>query len=185
MAFRAYAVIQYDDGHKEYVYGTKIYKVSLYEIAENLYQNRKMGTLEGHQFLYTNVLNLVTMNKHRTDICLAMMLALKVQNLNDPNYIMTNKVNYDITNYVYCKNGYSYLERKYMEFTPKGLTEDEQNTLLNKLNDASKTSEKSLFDWIYHQTSNYSYGGTIYQGFYKIVPYEWDDANNIYEGELM
>lgn len=185
MAFRAYAVIQYDDGHKEYVYGTKIYKVSLYEIAENLYQNRKMGTLEGHQFLYTNVLNLVTMNKHRTDICLAMMLALDVQSLDDPNYIMANQINYDINNYVYCKNGYSYLERKYMELTPKGLTEAEQNTLLNNLNAASNTSEKSLFDWIYHQTSNYGYGGTTYQGFYKIVPYEWDDDTNIHEGEII
>lgn len=185
MAFRAYAVIEYDDGHKEYVYGTKIYKVSLYEIAENLYQNRKMGTLEGHQFLYTNVLNLVTMNKHRTDICLAMMKALDVKSLEDRNYIMANQVNYDINNYVYCKNGYSYLERKYMELTPKGLTEEEQNTLLNNLNAASNTSEKSLFDWIYHQTSNYGYGGTTYQGFYKIVPYEWDDDTNIHEGEII
>ena len=61
---RAYAKMA--DG--TYEYGNSIYTVNMYEIADYLYKNQKMSTLKGHNFLYNNVLNLVTINNNRLDI---------------------------------------------------------------------------------------------------------------------
>lgn len=166
MAFRAYAKL--DNG--EIVYGTKVYSVNIYKIAENLYKNIKMGTKKAHEFLYTNVLNLVTMNHNRVQICQSMMVALEIQSTSDPNYLITNKINRDINDYVYCQKDYRYSERT--DFLPKSLTEEELSGLLDELNSAAGTKHGTLSDWIYNETPNYN----NYQGFYQKVPYDWDSS---------
>lgn len=171
MAFRAYAKL--DNG--EIVYGTKVYSVNVYQIAENLYENTKMGTKEAHDFLYTNVLNLVTMNQNRVQICQSMMVALGVTTTADSNYALINKINKDINDYVYCQNGYSYSGRT--DFSPKSLTSTELDGLMDALGTAVGTdySDKTLSDWIYNETPKIR----TYKGFYERVPYDWD--NSIYK----
>lgn len=50
------AYIQLDDG--SYMY-SDIHKYNVYEIAEHLYQNRKMTNISGHEYLYTDILSVV------------------------------------------------------------------------------------------------------------------------------
>jgi hypothetical protein len=52
------------------VYG-KITTVSIYDVADYLYQNRYMPTVEGHQFLYYNVLNVVKLDENKLNIATA------------------------------------------------------------------------------------------------------------------
>lgn len=174
MAFRAYARLS----NGEIVYGTKVYTTDMYEIADNLYQNTKMGTKKAHDFLYDNVLNVVTMQRNRVDICFAMLNALQVPSTSHPTYTVVNKINKEIVDYVYCQNGYTYSDHN-EKFSPKSLTSDELTTLLNSLNDVKGTTHETLFDWIYNETEKYGNANGTYKGFYKEVPYDWD--NSIYQ----
>ena len=49
-AFRAYAVLDMGDGTEKVVYGKNIYTTNMYDIAQNLYKNQKMGTKESHDY---------------------------------------------------------------------------------------------------------------------------------------
>jgi len=174
MTFRAYAKLS--DG--TIVYGTKIYKTRMYDIANNLYQSKKVGKKEGHEFLYRNVLNLVKMEENRVDICYAMLNAMQVPSTSDIRYTYVNNVNKDIVDYVYCQGKYNYADRQTVdrEFVPKRLSEEQLTELLTELNSVRGTNYNNLFDWIYYETENYR----DYQGFYKKVPYDWNDS--IYNG---
>ena len=174
MTFRAYARL--DDG--SIVYVTKIYRTRIYDIAQNLYQNKKTGSRQNHEFLYRNVLNPVKMEENRVDICYSMLNALKVSGTNDERYTMINNISRDIVDYVYCQGEYTYSLRQSedMEFVPKRLSETELLELLDGLNTATSSSYTSLSDWIYNETEKIK----TYKGFYKKVKYDWDDA--IYAG---
>ena len=167
---RAYALMA--DGSIEY--GDNIYTVNMYEIADYLYKNQKMSTLKGHNFLYNNVLNLVTINNNRLDILKSMMSALNVTSTSNPYYATLNKLYKDMNNYVYCQQEYKgkYQERE--EFVPATLTSQEQKDLLSALNDKTGTSYSDINDWIYNQTEKQG----KYNGYYRKVQYAWD--NGIY-----
>ena len=167
---RAYALMA--DGTIEY--GDNIYTVNMYEIADYLYKNQKMSTLKGHNFLYNNVLNLVTINNNRLDILKSMMSALNVTSTSNPYYATLNKLYKDMNNYVYCQQEYKgkYQERE--EFVPATLTSQEQKDLLSALNDKTGTSYSDINDWIYNQTEKQG----KYNGYYRKVQYAWD--NGIY-----
>lgn len=166
MTFRAYARLE----NGEVVYGTKVYTVDIFEIAENLYQNTKLGTKEAHEFLYTNVLNLMTMSKNRVSICKSMFAALgaDITNKTTDEYLRINTVNHDINDYVYCQKDYTYKDRG--DFSPNNTDEAE---LLAMLNTARSTEYDTLSNWIYNETPKLGFAG-----FYEKVPYDWD--NNIY-----
>ena len=165
---RAYAKMA--DG--TYEYGNNIYTVNMYEIADYLYKNQRMSTLKGHNFLYNNVLNLVTINNNKLDILKSMMKALDVRNTSNPYYAILNKLYKDMNDYVYCQQKYKYQERE--EFVPKTLTSEEREKLLSALNDKTRTSYSDINDWIYNQTEKQG----KYNGYYKKVQYAWD--NGIY-----
>jgi hypothetical protein len=167
---RAYAKMA--DG--TYEYGNNIYTVNMYEIADYLYKNQRMSTLKGHNFLYNNVLNLVTINNNKLDILKSMMKALDVTSTSNQYYNILNKLYKDMNNYVYCQQEYKgkYQERE--EFVPKTLTSEEQKKLLSALNDKTGTSYSDINDWIYNQTEKQG----KYKGYYKKVQYAWD--NGIY-----
>lgn len=164
---RAYAKMA--DG--TYEYGNNIYTVNMYEIADYLYKNQRMSTLKGHNFLYNNVLNLVTINNNKLDILKSMMKALDVTSTSNQYYAILNKLYKDMNDYVYCQQKYKYQERE--EFVPKTLTSEEQKKLLSALNGKTGTSYSDINDWIYNQTEKLNY-----KGYYKKVQYAWD--NGIY-----
>ena len=166
MTFRAYARLE----NGEVVYGTKVYTVDIFEIAENLYQNTKLGTKEAHEFLYTNVLNLMTMSKNRVSICKSMFAALgaDIKDKTTDEYLRINTVNHDINDYVYCQKDYTYKDRG--DFSPNNTDEAE---LLAMLNTARSTDYDTLSNWIYNETPKLGFAG-----FYEKVPYDWD--NSIY-----
>lgn len=165
---RAYAKMA--DG--TYEYGNNIYTVNMYEIADYLYKNQRMSTLKGHNFLYNNVLNLVTINNNKLDILKSMMKALDVRSTSNQYYNILNKLYKDMNDYVYCQQKYKYQERE--EFVPKTLTSEEQKKLLSALNGKTGTSYSDINDWIYNQTEKQG----KYNGYYKKVQYAWD--NGIY-----
>lgn len=169
-AFRAYAVL--DDG--TVVYGHNVYTTNMYEIAQNLYDNQKMGSEEAHNFLYKNILNLIDMDKNAQQIANAMFKAMGVKDYADNRYKLVSEMTNDIYNYARCRDGYSYIGRE--QFKCKKV-EDE---LLGYLNTAQ--TEKglqtydSVYDWIYNETSNYSKKGVPYKGCYRLVDYGWDNT---------
>lgn len=175
--FRAYAVLSNGD----IVYGKKIYKVSLYDIAENLYSNKKMLTTAGHDFLYDNILNIVSISKNYKSIGSAMLKALNVRSTADANYQLINTCYKDLYFYTRCTFGYEYLTRG--AFKSLSLTDEQNQTLLEELNKYSNTSYTALNDWIYNQVENIKNSkGQNYSGYYKKVDFNWD--NNIYPGTV-
>ncbi|MCR5704347.1 MAG: hypothetical protein K6G85_06960, partial [Eubacterium sp.] len=176
-SFRAYAKLS----NGEIRYGSHIYTVSTYEIAQNLYENQKMPTKEGHNFLYNEVLNIVSMNKHANQIFNAMYKAIKPQfgeTINQTTYTnYLQKFSKDMVYYTQCINGYKYKTRPVgSEFVSVQLGTTVQGQLLDALNNAQEANYDTVFDWIKNETSNYSTKGTPYQGFYKEVEYGWENA---------
>ena len=166
-AVRAYAVL--DDG--TVVYGHNVYKANMYEIAQNLYESQKMGTKAAHDFLYTNVLNVVDMYNHSSQISNAMFKALNITSYDDPGYSLVESMSYDIFDYARCLEGYTYQGRG--EFR----CSEVENELLTLLNIAQETQYDSVYQWIYHETSNYGKkDGTKYQGCYRLTEYGWDSS---------
>lgn len=170
-AFRAYAVL--DDG--TVVYGHNIYTTNMYEIAQNLYDNQKMGTKKAHDFLYKNILNLVDMDKNRSSIANAMFRAMGVNSYSDERYTLVANMTVDIYNYARCRDGYTYQGREQF------ICKNNEAKLLEVLNKAQmekgKATYTSVYDWIYYETSNYSNNsGVPYKGCYRLVEYGWDNT---------
>ncbi|MCR5836133.1 MAG: fibronectin type III domain-containing protein [Lachnospiraceae bacterium] len=158
--FRAYAKL--DNG--EIRYGDKIFYADMYEIAQNLYENQKMPTIGGHNYLYNDILNVVTMNNNRVSICTAMMKALGITSREHVDYAAVNAVNHDINDYVRCQKTYTYKDRA--TFSP---VSTDENSLLNKLKSVTGTSETKLSDWIYNHTEEYGC-----HGYYPKTEYGWN-----------
>lgn len=199
ITYRAYAVVEgtadnhdYEEDGKyyKYEYGNDIYTISMYEIAEDLYTKKKMTSQKAHNFLYNNILNIVQMDNNRLDIAKAMMKSLGVSKTSERNYQLINtwyKCAYD---YVRCLRTYSYAKRnetisvpnadfEIKEFEVSGSTPEECNTeLLSALNSSTDTEYDSISEWIYYEVDKIEKGtsGTYYGGYYKIVPYTYDDS---------
>ena len=175
LTFRAFAILDDGNGGEIVEYGNNIFTVNMYEIADNLYQNQKISTKEGHEFLYDNILNVVTIKNNRLGICQSMLKALNVTSASDENYALANGTYKDMLNYVYCQKGYTYHSESgssgHGAFEPINI---DASKLLTNLNAASGTAYSTVFDWIYSETGKYGYNG-----FYKKVPYAWD--NGIYK----
>lgn len=196
LTYRAYAIVEgtakdYDyeeDGkYYKYEYGNDIYTMNMYEIAENLYENQKMSTEAAHNFLYNNILNLVTMDKNRVQIANAMRTKLGITT-KDHNYNLINACYKNMYDYIHCLSGYKYQERGtavpnkdfvLKNYNVDGEIETYNTELLEKLNAASGTDYSSLSQWIYYETEkveNSKIPGIYYSGYYKMVPYEWNSG---------
>lgn len=175
-AFRAYAVLDMGDGTEKVVYGKKIYTTNMYDIAQNLYENQKMGTKESHDFLYDNVLNIVDMYNNSGQIANAMFKAMGVTATSDERYATVTKMTQDLYNYCKCLWGISYESRGKFRSSQ---VEDELLELLNGVSNKNNNGEKytSVYDWIYNETSEYGKkNGTKYKGCYRLVDYSWDNS---------
>jgi hypothetical protein len=165
-AVRAYAILS--DGTK--VYGTKVFATSIYKIAQNLYDNRMMGTREGHDFLYDNVLGLVSLKNNRASIVRAMYTALNIKSTADDGYSEISAMFTDIFNYVTQKKGTVY----YNTYTTRGefrmSDSGTEASLLDKLNSSSETptTYSSVYEWIYNKVPE--------NGLYRKVEYDWNNA---------
>ena len=172
-AFRAYAVLDMGDGTEKVVYGKNIYTTNMYDIAQNLYKNQKMGTKESHDYLYDNVLNIVDMYNNMGQIANAMFKAMGVTSTSDSRYETVTKMTQDLHNYCKCLWGISYDTRGKFRSSQ---VEDELLKLLNGVKNNDK-NYASVYDWIYNETSKYGKkNGTKYKGCYRLVDYSWDNS---------
>lgn len=172
-AFRAYAVLDMGDGTEKVVYGKNIYTTNMYDIAQNLYKNQKMGTKESHDYLYDNVLNIVDMYNNMGQIANAMFKAMGVTSTSDSRYVTVTKMTQDLHNYCKCLWGISYDTRGKFRSSQ---VEDELLKLLNGVENNDK-NYASVYDWIYNEISKYGKkNGTKYKGCYRLVDYSWDNS---------
>ena len=105
--FRSY--LKFTVGGTDYiVYPKDVYSTSLYDIAEDLYKNKKMPSSEGHDYLYDNVLNIVSMKHNAKSIGQTMMRKLnahgQMPSSSSPNYRYANNVYQDMTFYALCSD---------------------------------------------------------------------------------
>lgn len=198
ITYRAYAIVEgtsadYDymenGNYYKYEYGNDVYTVNMYEIAENLYQNKKMSSLAQHNFLYNNILNVVTMDKNRVQIANAMMVHLNVTS-KDRTYNMINSCYKNIYDYIHCLSGYKYSDRgtevPNKDFKLKNYIADSDytsesyyNELLEKLNTATDSNYGTLSEWIYNEVENTLKKNSTdeyYSGFYRMVSYDWNSG---------
>ena len=171
-SFRAYAVL--DDG--TVVYGHNVYTTNMYEIADNLYEEQKMGTKDAHDFLYNNILNVVDISHHYEEIGKSMLSALQVKSKNEENYKLVNSTYKDLYYYAICGKNY---QDAYPHDTFKCRTGEEvEAKLLVALNNVKSTEYGSIAEWIYNETPKIanSKTGVFYKGFHKLVEYGWDNT---------
>lgn len=163
-------------------------EASVYKIAETLYQNSSMTTIEDHEFLYDNVLNIVNMyrNYDKTSasyqaISKFMLKALNVRSTASLDYKYVNTAYQDMYSYIHIARNYevdSYSKRgKFVSKTEIDGVMNETLLLerLNTVKTKSETDYTSVADWIYSEMGTEEEG---YQnkGFYKKV--EWVAPNN-------
>lgn len=99
-----YVVRPYVIDNGTYKYG-EAYVVSVYNIAKQLYDNQMMSNETAHNYLYNNVLNVVTINNNKIAAVKALFTALDVTSSADDLYNGCGKVVFDtLTDYV--ANGY-------------------------------------------------------------------------------
>lgn len=197
IVYRAYAIVEgtpddydyIDNGvYCKYEYGNDIYTINMFEIAQNLYENQKMSSLSQHNFLYNNILNVVTMDQNRLAIAQAMMVKLNITSYGH-DYDLVNACYKNMYDYIHCVNNYKYSERgtdvpnmdfKFKNYNKDGATADEFYTeLLNKLNTATNTEYDNLSEWIYEEVEKTPQKGaedTNYSGFYRQASYDWNSG---------
>ena len=105
--FRSY--LKFTTGGKEYiVYPKDVYSTSMYDIAEDLYRNKKMPSEAAHNYLYDNILNIVSMKHNAQNIGKAMMKKLRTSgemtSSSSPHYRSLNNVYQDMTFYALCSD---------------------------------------------------------------------------------
>ena len=191
--FRAYAVL--DDDDSTVVLSENTYEVDLNEVAKNLYDNHQMGTKEGHEFLYDDILNIVAIHNNYMSIAQAMLKTLDIKSSADANYNLVNKLYKDLYYYTEGSSGYTYQNRietaedgTVTKFVSKHLTDEESTRLLEKLNEVSDANngevgkQATLYDWIEANVGTLKGDTkdlTKYKGFYQTLDYQWDD--NLYK----
>ena len=176
---RAYAISEngqviYDttteDGYNKPVVPT----VSVYSMAEYLYNNCKMPNEAAHDYLYDNVLNIVSITNNYINITKQMLKALGITSKNDENYKYVNAMYRDLYYYAHLAKNYAY--KSYMDrgkFTSKTQFDnvDNETILLKILNDKLNpdTPYTSVADWITRNVTE--------NGFYQVKKYESATAN--------
>lgn len=175
ITFRAYAIVEDDNGNRKVEYGKNIYTVNMYEIAQDLYENQKVSSKEGHEFLYNNVLNIVNIHKNKGSIANAVLYGLGGSSVSGNLDICTN-IFQDMQDYVYCEREYANTYPRVGEtagFKPKKVNEED---ILPTLNAAVGTDYSSLNDWCYEQTELVKDGKYAGKGYYNRIEYSWDDG---------
>lgn len=170
---RAYAV----DEDGRYLYGDTISKTSVYDIAKVLYDNNSMLSEAAHNFLYENVLNIVSINQNYSKIGTAMLKELGVRTKDD-DYNLVNNAYKDLYYYTELKKEYkmdSYASRgafvcRTQTKLTDGTTVDTEEKLLKRLNATKNTSYSSVAEWIQENVATEN-------GFYKVNPY--DSTKNV------
>lgn len=169
MIFRACAEYE-NNGKTQRVYGERNPSTQMYDISQKLYDGKLMGSEATHNYLYNNVLNIVTTQKNRSKMAKKMLSFFEITKASDPYYVTVNTAYKDLYNYVYCKGGYSYPHTD----TFKSLTDNNEDTLLNAI--ADKNSSGSSFTTVESWIDSISEEN---EGFYKKVTYDIEKSDLI------
>lgn len=147
---RAYAVL--DDG--AVIYQQTSNEISIYEIAQALYDGGISTDSTERDFLYNNVLNIVSIKNNRSKIAAEMMKRLKPASSSDEKYIYINNLYKDFYNYINLTGEYKSLSR-YSQRGIFGNGKKESNpTLLESLNTNSAKNYETIEAWIYNEISH-------------------------------
>lgn len=149
---RAYAIL--DNGEIVYdndSFGFGESDVNIYNIATNLYEGKKMPNKAAHEFLFNNVISIVDINNHISQIGMAMLT-----NAGNENYTTVNNVYHDLFDYARGQEAYSgadeYTNRQTTGFVARREVGSE-SSLLQILNTKTGTIYSNLFDWIAGETT--------------------------------
>ena len=149
---RAYAIL--DNGEIVYdndSFGFGESDVNIYNIATNLYEGKKMPNKAAHEFLFNNVISIVDINNHISQIGMAMLT-----NAGNENYTTVNNVYHDLFDYARGQEAYSgadeYTNRQTTGFVARREVGSE-SSLLQILNTKTGTIYSNLFDWIASETT--------------------------------
>lgn len=149
---RAYAIL--DNGEIVYdndSFGFGESDVNIYNIATNLYEGKKMPNKAAHEFLFNNVISIVDINNHISQIGMAMLT-----NAGNENYTTVNNVYHDLFDYARGQEEYSgadeYTNRQTTGFVARREAGSE-SSLLQILNTKTGTTYSNLFDWIAGETT--------------------------------
>lgn len=149
---RAYAIL--DNGEIVYdndSFGFGESDVNIYNIATNLYEGKKMPNKAAHEFLFNNVISIVDINNHISQIGMAMLTKA-----GDENYTTVNNVYHDLFDYARGQEAYNgadeYTNRQTTGFVAKREVGSE-TSLLQILNTKTGTTYSNLIDWIAGGTS--------------------------------
>ncbi len=176
---RAYAISEngtviYDTTEENGYEKPVVPTVSIYKMAEYLYNNSMMPNEAAHDYLYDNVLNIVSITNNYINITKQMLKALGITSKNDENYKYVNAMYRDLYYYAHLAKNYAY--KSYMDrgkFTSKTQFDnvDNETILLKILNDKLNpdTPYTSVADWITRNVTE--------NGFYQVKKYESATAN--------
>ena len=149
---RAYAIL--DNGEIVYdndSFGFGESDVNIYNIATNLYEGKKMPNKAAHEFLFNNVISIVDINNHISQIGMAMLT-----NAGNENYTTVNNVYHDLFDYARGQEAYSgadeYTNRQTTGFVARSEVGSE-SSLLQILNTKTGTTYSNLIDWIAGETT--------------------------------
>lgn len=149
---RAYAIL--DNGEIVYdndSFGFGESDVNIYNIATNLYEGKKMPNKAAHEFLFNNVISIVDINNHISQIGMAMLTKA-----GNENYTTVNNVYHDLFDYARGQEAYSgadeYTNRQTTGFVARSEVGSE-SSLLQILNTKTETTYSNLIDWIAGETT--------------------------------
>lgn len=149
---RAYAIL--DNGEIVYdndSFGFGESDVNIYNIATNLYEGKKMPNKAAHEFLFNNVISIVDINNHISQIGMAMLTKA-----GNENYTTVNNVYHDLFDYARGQEAYSgadeYTNRQTTGFVARREVGSE-SSLLQILNTKTGTTYSNLIDWIAGETT--------------------------------
>ena len=149
---RAYAIL--DNGEIVYdndSFGFGESDVNIYNIATNLYEGKKMPNKAAHEFLFNNVISIVDINNHISQIGMAMLTKA-----GNENYTTVNNVYHDLFDYARGQEAYSgadeYTNRQTTGFVARREVGSE-TSLLQTLNTKTGTTYSNLIDWIAGETT--------------------------------
>lgn len=154
---RAYAITEsgkiiYDDKAEDGYSKPVIPTVSIYRIAEHLYKNSLMPTKEGHEFIYENVLNIISIKNNYKKIGSQAMSKLGITSKKDPNYKYVNTLYKDLYYYAHLAKNYAYgnyTQRGKFKSTTKINGVENETLLLKVINDKFNTNYTAVIDWLY------------------------------------
>mgnify|MGYP004512325663 FL=1 len=181
---RAYAISEsgtviYDTTEENGYEKPVVPTVSIYKMAEYLYNNSMMPNETAHEYLYDNVLNIVAIANNYKKIGQQTMQKLGVTSKNDENYKYVNAMYRDLYYYAHLAKNYTY--STYMDrgkFTSTAAFDGVENEklLLKAINDkfAPEVAYTSVADWIYENITT--------DGFYRKTVY---NANTQTTGEYL